>query len=88
MHKQFSKDDLGGGVVWSHYWRPSKKMRSIGTPVVRNGYKLFAYTAGSSRVRYYHLTNCYMCGGGYLTSRWDSNFCSDLCRKAHSRIGI
>lgn len=85
--RQFDKAMIRGGVVWSYYWHPDKHLRHIGTPVVRNGEKLVAYKAGRHRIRYYHLTNCWHCGGAFLTSRWDADYCSAICRKANSRIG-
>jgi len=84
--ERFDKEMMSG-VVWSLEWEPDKHLRAITVPVLMNGHKLVAYKAGSRRIRYYHFTNCWHCGGGYLASRWDSMFCSSTCRKRNSRIG-
>jgi hypothetical protein len=73
------------GVGWSAHWKVPRGLRWLREPEVRKGCKLVAYKAGPVRVSYYFLTNCFVCGGRYMTARIHSEFCSDYCRQVYQR---
>lgn len=75
---------LTGRVVWSLFWKMPNKMMPV-EPRILKDHKVVAVRATKRGPRAYWLTNCYHCGGAFLTSRWDTMYCSDRCRKGANR---
>lgn len=83
-NRQISVREVSGGG-WSAYWKIPRGLRWLPQPEVRYGNKYVAYKASAHRMNVYFYTNCYVCGGLYLTSRNHAQYCSNRCAKEHSR---
>jgi hypothetical protein len=83
-HKQITAKDTSG-AGWSLYWTPPRGLRWMPTPEYRRGLTYVAYKANRNNKRVYFVTNCIVCGGQFLASRIDADFCSNRCTKEHER---
>lgn len=75
----------GGRGYWSQWYTPSRHIRRI-SPVLelQTGRRYIAIHTRTGRLM--DVRHCVHCGGRFLSSRWDAQFCSDRCRKANARV--
>jgi len=83
-HRRVTNRDVSG-VGWSRYWSPPRGLRWLPESEVRYGRKYVAYKSNSKHITTWYVTWCYTCGGRFLASRSDAEFCSFRCTKENER---
>lgn len=73
------------GVGWSRYWKPARGLRWLPAPYWMDGVQYVAYRATAERVNLYFYSDCFVCGGQFLTARLHTQYCSNRCAKHESR---